>query len=295
MWQLLLAEIINGIVLGSIYGLIAVAYTMVWRVLAFINFAHGEVYMFGAFGALTFTWLGLPLPLAALGGIAVGALTGVVMEKLAYKPLRQAPKINLLISAIGVSIFLQNAALLIWGPVPQPLRSPLTGPKIQLGIMRLNYHQLLIIFLTIAITILLELFVKRTIMGKAMRAAAEDMETAGLMGININRVISTTFAVGSAVGALAGILTGALFFVYPTMGALAGLKGFTASVLGGMGNLRGAFVGGLVLAISENIAAGFISSGYRDAIAMVILLVVLLFRPSGLFGHAYVTKQMQRV
>lgn len=295
MWQLLLAEIINGIVLGSIYGLIAVGYTMVWRVLAFINFAHGEVYMFGAFGALTFTWLGLPLPLAALGGIAVGALTGVVMEKLAYKPLRQAPKINLLISAIGVSIFLQNAALLIWGPVPQPLRSPLTGPKIQLGIMRLNYHQLLIIFLTIAITILLELFVKRTIMGKAMRAAAEDMETAGLMGININRVISTTFAVGSAVGALAGILTGSLFFVYPTMGALAGLKGFTASVLGGMGNLRGAFVGGLVLAISENIAAGFISSGYRDAIAMVILLVVLLFRPSGLFGHAYVTKQMQRV
>lgn len=292
--QLLLTEVVNGLVLGSIYGLIAVGYTMVWRVLKFINFAHGEVYMLGAFGAYALYTAGWPLVIALVGGVLIGGLTGVAMERLAYRPLRQAPVLNLLLAAVGVSVFLQHAAQLIWGAKSRPLPAPFPAGGIELANVSVTYHDISIMLIAVASMVAFERFINRTMLGKAMRAAAEDLETAELMGIDIDRVITSTFFLGSILGALAGILVAPLYFVNPRMGIMANLKGFTASVLGGMGSIRGALVGGLLLGVTENVAAGLISSGYRDAIAMVVLLVVLLVRPWGLFGHGYVTKHVER-
>ncbi|MBD8007207.1 branched-chain amino acid ABC transporter permease [Bacillus norwichensis] len=281
---MILDQLINGIVLGSIYALMAIGYTMVWNVLRFINFAHGEVYMGGAFVSLYLIILDVPIWIAYLGGVAAGALIGYFMEKLVYKKMRSAPKLNLLIAAIGIAIFLQNLAQLIWGASPERLASPFLEKNISVGGMLINQHYVYIIIVTIIVMFSMELFINRTIMGKAVQAAAQNINATELMGINANKVISITFAIGSGVGALAGILVGPVFLVYPTMGVFAGLKGFTASVMGGMGNIPGAMVAGLLLGIVESFAAGFISSGYRDAVAMIILLVILLARPQGIFG-----------
>ncbi len=281
---MILDQLINGIVLGSIYALMAIGYTMVWNVLRFINFAHGEVYMGGAFVSLYLIILDVPIWIAYLGGVAAGALIGYFMEKLVYKKMRSAPKLNLLIAAIGIAIFLQNLAQLIWGASPERLASPFLEKNISVGGMLINQHYVYIIIVTIIVMFSLELFINRTMMGKAVQAAAQNINATELMGINANKVISITFAIGSGVGALAGILVGPVFLVYPTMGVFAGLKGFTASVMGGMGNIPGAMVAGLLLGIVESFAAGFISSGYRDAVGMIILLVILLARPQGIFG-----------
>ncbi|PIC57987.1 branched-chain amino acid ABC transporter permease [Sporosarcina sp. P12(2017)] len=283
-------QLINGIVLGSVYALMAIGYTMVWNVLRFINFAHGEVYMGGAFVALTTMYLGAPVWLAYSCGMLSGALLGYLMEKLVYKKMRTAPKLNLLIAAIGIAIVLQNSAQLIWGASPERLASPFLSNNINIGGMMVNQHYIFIIIVTIIVMFLLEFFMNRTLMGKAVQAASQNIQATELMGINANKVISITFAIGSGVGALAGILVGPVFLVYPTMGVFAGLKGFTASVMGGMGNIPGAMVAGLMLGVLESFAAGFISSGYRDAVAMVILLVILLLRPQGIFGKVVAEK-----
>ncbi|MFC5588928.1 branched-chain amino acid ABC transporter permease [Sporosarcina soli] len=283
-------QLINGIVLGSVYALMAIGYTMVWNVLRFINFAHGEVYMGGAFVAITLMYLGAPIWVAYTCGMLAGALLGYLMEKLVYKKMRNAPKLNLLIAAIGIAILLQNLAQLIWGASPERLASPFLTDNINIGGMMINQHYIFIIIVTIVVMILLEVFINRTLMGKAVQAASQNIQATELMGINANKVISITFAIGSAVGALAGILVGPVFLVYPTMGVFAGLKGFTASVMGGMGNIPGAMVAGLMLGVLESFAAGFISSGYRDAVAMVILLVILLARPQGIFGKVVAEK-----
>lgn len=289
-----LAQLANGVVLGSIYALMAIGYTMVWNVLAFINWAHGEVYMMAAFVTVTLYGAGVSLLPAALLGVAGGTLTGVLMERIAYRPMRQAPKLNLLIGALGISIFLRNAAQLVWGPSPRRLPSPLLDRGLDIGVIHVSLQQVLILAVGVLAMALLQLFVRRTTLGRAMRAAAEDMETASLMGINTERVIVATFAIGSTLGGVAGVLIAPLYLVYPTMGVLAGLKGFTASVLGGMGSVTGAMVAGLVLGIAESLGAGFISSGYRDAVAMVVLLLVLLVRPEGLFGHGVLSQARQR-
>lgn len=291
---MLLAQLANGVVLGSIYALMAIGYTMVWNVLAFINWAHGEVYMMAAFITVTLYGFGLPLLLAALLGVLGGALTGVLMERVAYRPMRHAPKLNLLIAALGVSIFLRNAAQLVWGPSSRRLPSPLLDRGIDLGPLHVSLHQVLILVVGVVLMAVLQLFIRRSTLGRAMRAAAQDMETAALMGINTERVIVATFAIGSAMGGVAGVLIAPLYLVYPTMGVLAGLKGFTASVLGGMGSVTGAMVAGLLLGVAESLGAGFVSSGYRDAVAMVVLLVVLLVRPEGLFGHGVVSQARER-
>ncbi|GIN21731.1 MAG TPA: branched-chain amino acid ABC transporter permease [Bacillus bacterium] len=281
---MILDQLINGIVLGSIYALMAIGYTMVWNVLRFINFAHGEVYMGGAFVSLYLIILDVPVWIAYVGGVVAGALIGYLMEKLVYKKMRSAPKLNLLIAAIGIAILLQNLAQLIWGASPERLASPFLDKNIIVGGMLINQHYIYIIIVTIIVMFALELFINRTLMGKAVQAAAQNINATELMGINANKVISITFAIGSGVGALAGILVGPVFLVYPTMGVFAGLKGFTASVMGGMGNVPGAMIAGIILGIVESFAAGFISSGYRDAVAMIILLVILLARPQGIFG-----------
>ena len=284
-WQLLSAQLLNGLVLGSIYALIALGYTMVWNILEFINFAQGEVYMIGAFVGLTVVVSGAPLIVGFIAGAAAAALLGVLIERLAYRPLRGTPKINLLISAIGVSIILQNSAQLIWGARPKVFPSPFLDASFQIAGININFQQIFIIGTALLLMVGLQLWIKHSMMGKALRGSAQDMEAAQLMGIPTNRIVSLTFAVGSALGAIAGILIGPLYLVYPTMGSLAGLKAFTAAVLGGIGNIAGALVGGLLLGTIESLAAAYVSSGYRDAIAFGVLILVLLFRPWGLLGR----------
>jgi branched-chain amino acid transport system permease protein len=283
-WQLLSAQLLNGIVLGSIYALIALGYTMVWNILEFINFAHGDVYMIGAFVGLTTVLAGAPLLVGFIAGAAAAALLGVLIERLAYRPLRGTPKINLLISAIGVSIVLQNVAQVIWGARPRVFPSPFLDSSILVAGINVNYQQIFIVALALILMVGLQLWIKNSMMGKALRGSAQDLEAAQLMGIPTNRVVSLTFAIGSALGAIAGILIGPLFLVYPTMGALAGLKAFTAAVLGGIGNIAGAMLGGILLGSIESLAAAYLSSGYRDAISFSLLILVLLFRPWGLLG-----------
>lgn len=278
-------QLLNGIVLGSVYALMAIGYTMVWNVLRFINFAHGEVYMGGAFVALYLSMINVPIWIAYLGGVIAGALIGYLMEKSVYRHMRSDPKLNLLIVAIGISILLQNLAQFIFGASPERLHSPFLADSIEVSGILINQHYIFIIIISIIVMGLLEVFINRTLIGKAVQAAAQNIEATELMGINANKVISITFAVGSSVGAIAGILVGPIFLVYPTMGVFAGLKGFTASVMGGMGNIPGALIAGLLLGILESFATGFISSGYRDAVAMVILLFILLVRPQGIFGR----------
>lgn len=281
---MLLDQLVNGIVLGSVYALMAIGYTMVWNVLRFINFAHGEVYMGGAFAALYLSYLDMPIWIAYAGGVLAGALLGYLMEKIVYKHMRSAPKLNLLIAAIGIAILLQNLAQLAFGASPKRLTSSFISESVDIGGVLINQHYVFIIIVAVIVMGLLELFINRTLMGKAVQAASQNIEATELMGINANKVISITFAIGSAVGAIAGILVGPIFLVYPTMGVFAGLKGFTASVMGGMGNIPGALIAGLTLGIVESFATGFISSGYRDTVAMVILLLILLVRPQGIFG-----------
>ena len=285
-WQLLSEQLLNGLVLGSVYALVALGYTMVWNILEFINFAHGEVYMIGAFVAVTAVTAGVPLPFAFVAGMLAAALLGVLIERLAYRPLRGTPKINLLISAIGVSIIFQNLAQVVWGARPRVFPSPFLDYSLKVGGISINYQQIFIVGLSLLLMVALQIWIRNSMMGKALRGAAQDLEAAQLMGIPTNQIVALTFAIGSALGAAAGILIGPLYLVYPTMGSLAGLKAFTAAVLGGIGSVVGAMAGGLLLGTIESLAAFYISSGYRDAISFSVLILVLLFRPWGLFGRA---------
>lgn len=279
-------QLMNGLILGSTYALIALGYTMVYGIIELINFAHGEIYMFGAFaGLILVTVLKLPFFLAFFLAMALGALLGITVEFLAYRPLRQSSRLAALISAIGASIFLSNLALLIMGPKPQNFPSPF-GPKVyQTSLFIISQVEIIVLVSSILLMIGLTVFVQKTKIGKAMRATAQDRDTASLMGININRIITITFAIGSALGAAAGVMVGIYFrTVTPTMGLMPGLKGFVAAVLGGIGNIPGAMLGGILLGIAEVMGAAFISSQYRDAVAFALLIIVLLFKPSGLLG-----------
>lgn len=282
----MLQQLVNGLTLGSTYGLIALGYTMVYGVLRLINFAHGEVYMIGAFVGLFATQVsGLPFPLVLLVSMAASALVGVIIEKIAYRPLRKAPRQAALISAIGMSIFLQNLALALMGPQTRPFPVPFEVRQFSIGPMRFNSFDTFILLTCIGLMIGLQLLVHKTKIGKAMRATALDKDAASLMGINVNRVIAFTFAVGSALAAAAGILVGMNFnAVEPVMGMMPGLKGFVAAVLGGIGSIPGAMVGGVLLGMAEVMGVALLRSEWRDAIAFGILAVVLLLKPSGIFG-----------
>lgn len=279
-------QLINGIILGSTYALIALGYTMVYGIIELINFAHGEIYMFGAFtGMILMTRFNLPFPAALLLAMVTAALMGVTVEYVAYRPLRRSPRLAALISAIGASIFLQNLALLLWGSRPQNFPSPFKIKVYQSSYFSISQLEIIILVISFLLMVGLSFFIKNTRTGKAMRATAQDRDTASLMGININRIITITFAIGSALGAAAGVLVGIYFrTVNPMMGVMPGLKGFVAAVLGGIGSIPGAMLGGLLLGIAEVAGVAYISSQYRDAIAFAILIIVLLFKPSGLVG-----------
>lgn len=284
---MLVQQLINGLLLGSTYALIALGYTMVYGVLELINFAHGEIYMIGAFaGLFLVTAYNLPFTLAFLLAMAVAAVAGMLIEFTAYRPLRRSSRLAVLISAIGMSIFLQNAALWRWGAATRAFLPPFEVTMYDLGFARISTLQVLVLVVSLLMMIGLHILVRKTRVGKAMRAVAQDKETAALMGVDVNRTISYTFAVGSALGAAAGVLVGMLFnAVYPMMGLMPGLKAFTAAVLGGIGNIPGAMVGGMTLGLAEVFGVAFLRSEWRDAIAFTILIIVLFFKPSGIMGR----------
>ncbi|WP_295591109.1 branched-chain amino acid ABC transporter permease [uncultured Lamprocystis sp.] len=300
--DVLLQQLINGLILGSLYALVALGYTMVYGILELINFAHGEIVMVGAMVSVSvlaaLTAAGVPvalaLPLALAAAVVVCVVTGVLVERVAYRPLRNAPRLAPLITAIGVSIVLQNLAMIFWG------RQYLSVPPVievqvydVLGATVSNVQ--ILIFVVAALTMGgLLLLVNRTRLGRAMRATAQNREVAGLMGVDVNRVIAATFIVGSALAAVAGLLIASYYGIaHYNMGFILGLKAFSAAVLGGIGNIPGALLGGLLLGVIESLGAGyigdltggFLGSHYQDIFAFLILILVLTFRPSGLLGE----------
>ena len=299
--QQLPQQLVNGLTLGGIYSLIAIGYTMVYGILGMLNFAHGEIYMIGGF---TGWWvlhllsrnnvpiLNAVLVIALIIVIAMGAtsLLGILIERFAYRPLRKAPRMNLLLSALGVSIFLQNTILTFQGAkarvfhvsslIPQSLR------VFHIGDVVISFARLLVIAVSFLLMALLTLMIKRTKAGKAMRATAQDIEAATFMGVDVDRIIVLVFIIGSALGGAAGALVGLLFTqVDYYVGFQAGLKGFTAAVLGGIGSIPGAMIGGILLGLAESLAVTFFPTAYKDVVAFLILITVLIIRPWGLMGE----------
>jgi branched-chain amino acid transport system permease protein len=300
--DIFLQQIINGLVQGSIYALVALGYTMVYGIMGLINFAHGEVVMIGTLVTITVAGsllkAGMPVALAGLGGMMAAVLVcmalGWALERVAYRPLRNAPRLTPLITAIGMSIVLQNLAMMIWGR--NYLTFPSLLPKMDFEFAGANFTMIQIIIVLVSAATMggLLLLVYRTKLGMAMRATAQNPAVASLMGVNINRVIAAAFVIGSALGAVAGVMVGTYYEIaHYQMGFMLGLKAFTAAVLGGIGNLAGAMLGGILLGIIEALGAGyigdltggFLGSHYQDIFAFVVLIVVLMFKPSGLFGE----------
>lgn len=281
-----LQQIINGLSLGAIYALIALGYTMVYGIIKLINFAHGDIYMIGAFiGLYCGTNLGLPLIPTLLISMVGSAFAGVIIEKVAYKPLRNSPKITLLITAIGISLLLENGMRLIVGSTPKAFPKLLENEVIKIGALSIETSKILMLVVSIILVLLLQFIVFKTKVGKAMRAASYDIEAASLMGINVNNTISMTFAIGSALAGAAGVLVSLAFTVVePYMGMIPGLKAFIAAVLGGIGSIPGALVGGLLIGLTETMTKGYISTILSDAIVFGILIIILLVKPSGLLG-----------
>ncbi len=280
-----LSYLISGISLGSVYAIIALGYTMVYGIAKMLNFAHGDVIMVGGYiSLLAMNSLGLPNFLAVILAMAVCTVLGVLIEGLAYKPLRSAPSLAVLITAIGVSYFLQNSALLIWGANPK-VYPPILEGALNISELSIPYVSLLTVGVCLVIMIGLTVFTSKSKMGKAMRACSEDKAAAQLMGINVNMTISITFAIGSALAAVAGVLLCSSFpSLMPTTGSMPGIKAFTAAVFGGIGSIPGAFLGGILLGIIESFAKAYISTQLANSIVFAVLIIVLLVRPAGLLG-----------
>jgi branched-chain amino acid transport system permease protein len=298
-------ELVNGLTTGSLYALIALGFSMVYGVLKLLNFAHGDLYMVGAFiGYFVIQWFGgptkltIPVPLLVvimfvLAAVIVGGL-GVVIERFAYRPLRNAPRIAPLITAIGISFFLENSALLLFGGQIRVYNTPdfiSFSSGIQIGSVSIDAVQLMVLALGLVLMVGLRQLVSRTSLGKQMRAVAVDREAAEMLGINVNYIIAATFFLGSALAGVAGVMAGLLFNqVTNTIGFIAGLKAFTAAVVGGIGSIPGAMLGGLLIGIAESFITGYVSSVYTNLLVFAILIVVMLVRPSGLLGQAQLQK-----
>ncbi len=280
--------LITGISLGSIYAIIALGYTMVYGIAKMLNFAHGDVIMVGGYMSFCATaYLGWSPFMGILLAIVVCTALGVVVERLAYKPLRNAPALAVLITAIGVSYFLQNAALLLWTSNPKTFTSVVGDGSVQLGTLQIPYVTVVTILVCLIIMIGLTLFTNKTKMGTAMRAVSEDKGAAQLMGINVNTTISITFAIGSGLAAIAGVLLCSAYpMLTPTTGSMPGIKAFTAAVFGGIGSIPGAMLGGILLGIIEIFSKAYISMELSDAIVFAVLIIVLLVKPSGLLGKS---------
>lgn len=286
--MIFLSNLINGISLGSVYAIIALGYTMVYGIAKMLNFAHGDVIMIGAYISFcVMTYLNLPPIVAVAAATVVCTVLGILIERLAYKPLRRASSLAVLITAIGVSYFLQNVALLVWGSAPKAFSSIVAVESISLfdGKLIIAPETVVTVAIGIVVMIALTIFTKKSKMGKAMRAVSEDKDAAELMGINVNVTISATFAIGSALAAIAGVLLCSAYPVLvPTTGSMPGIKAFTAAVFGGIGSIPGAMLGGVLLGIIEIFSKAYISTQLSDAIVFGVLIVVLLVKPTGLLG-----------
>ncbi len=282
----MLTNLINGISLGSVYAIIALGYTMVYGIAKMLNFAHGDVIMIGGYAAFcTATYWNWPPAFAVLFAIVVCTALGIIIEKLAYKPLREATSLAVLITAIGVSYFLQNSALLIWSSNPKSFPNMISIPSITVGSAQISGTAIVTILANIVIMIALTIFTSKTKVGKAMRAVSEDKGAAQLMGINVNQTISLTFAIGSGLAAIAGVLLCSAYpTLMPTTGAMPGIKAFTAAVFGGIGSIPGAMIGGVLLGIIEIFGKAYISTQLSDAIVFAVLIIVLIVKPTGLLG-----------
>ena len=283
-----LQYLINGVSIGAVYAIIALGYTMVYGIAKMLNFAHGDVIMVGAYMSYSVTsYLGLPTVVGIATAVIVCTLLGVLIEGLAYKPLRGVPSLAVLITAIGVSYFLQNAAQLIWGSAPKNFKSIVTMKPLVLfdGQLTITGEVIYTILASVLIMVALTLFINKSRMGKAMRAVSEDRAAAQLMGINVNQTISTTFAIGSALAAVAGVLLcSTVPTLMPTTGSMPGIRAFTAAVFGGIGSIPGAMLGGILLGIIETFSKAYLSTQFSDAIVFMVLIVILLVKPAGLLG-----------
>ena len=296
---------VNGLTLGSVYALIALGYSMVYGILKLLNFAHGDIYMMGAFAGygvlITFGGPKAPtIPVVLLVifmfvvAMVFAGILGVVIERFAYRPLRRAPRIAPLISAIGVSFFLESVALLLFGAQFRSYNTPsminvTTG--VQIGPVRVSLVRIIVIVSAVVLMVALQLLVNRTRLGRAMRATSFDMEAAAMMGVNVDRVVVATFLIGSALAGAAGVMMGLVYNrVFHFMGFVAGLKGFTAAVIGGIGSIPGAMVGGLLIGMAESFTAGYISSTFQNLIVFGLLIIFLLVRPVGFFGRSEIVK-----
>jgi len=284
---IIITQIFNGLQSGSVYALVALGYSMVYGIIMLLNFAHGDIIMVGAYLAwIMMSILGMPPAIGIVAAVVGCTLLGVLIEKAAYSPLRKAPRLSLLITAIGVSFFLENIAQLVMGAGAKQMPGIISGANLRLGNMELSFIVLVTIAVAVVVMILLTLLVRNTKMGKAMRAVSEDMEAAQLMGISLNATISFTFAVGSALAGIGAVLYSSAYpQASPTMGSMLGLKAFVAAVLGGIGSIPGAMIGGFAIGLLEALVSAAGLSFWKDGVVFAILIVVLLVKPTGIMGR----------
>ncbi|MDR1966270.1 MAG: branched-chain amino acid ABC transporter permease [Synergistaceae bacterium] len=287
-------QLVNGLAVGGIYALIAIGYTMVYGILFFVNFAHGDIYMLGTYCAFfIFGFIGVEATggvisvrqffAALLPSMLACAAIGVVLEKFAYRPIRNGSRLSAMISALGASLFLCNGAMYLFGSQTKPMPKLFAGEYFTIGGTIISYIQTAVLLVSFVLMVALHLFIRHTKLGKAIRAVSDDQRAAVLMGIDMDRVISATFAIGSALAGAAGIMVGIYYgAVYPSMGAVAGIKAFTAAILGGIGNIPGAMLGGVLLGVIESLGGAYISFGYRDAVAFFVLIITLCLMPTGI-------------
>jgi branched-chain amino acid transport system permease protein len=288
--EYIVKQLLNGLAAGSIYALIAVGYNMVYGVLELINFAHGDIYMVGTFICLSLLIGKVPVIPAILLACIGGGLIGVLIERVAYRPIRNAPRVVPMISAVGAALVLRNIAQLIWGTETKPFPEVIPTNMIDVGIAEINSLQVIILALALALTGVFALIVRKTKLGKATRSVAQDIPAARLMGIEVNKIIQFVYFAGGFFGVAGGILFSMYYAVWIGMGFLGTMKAWIACVIGGIGSLQGAFVGGLLLGVAEAFISGFVSSAYRDAISYALVMIILVVRPMGIFGRQVAEK-----
>lgn len=286
----LIKQLLNGLAAGSIYALIAVGYNMVYGILELVNFAHGDVYMFGTFIALALLLGHVPVILAVLLACIAGGLIGVLVERVAYRPVRNAPRVVPMISAVAAALVLRNVAQLIWGTETMPFPELLPTRMVQIGEIEFNSLQVIILAIALSLTAVFALIVRRTKLGKATRSVAQDIPASKLMGIEVNRIIQFVYFAGGFFGVAAGILFSMYYAIWIGMGFLGTMRAWIACIIGGIGSLQGAFVGGLLLGVFEALMSGFVSSAYRDAFTYGLVMIILIVRPMGIFGRQVAEK-----
>jgi branched-chain amino acid transport system permease protein len=284
-------QLVNGLATGSIYALLAVGYSMVYGLLEMINFAHGDLYMFGSFIALTLLLLGLPLPLVLVLACLFGGFLGIIVERTCYRPVRNAPRIVPMITALGAALVLRSVAQIIWGAQPRPFPLELPTGVISLGPIQIPTVPLIVFGVSLLLMLTFSFLVQKTKLGLAIRSVSQDIPVARYMGIHVNGIIMLVYFLGSFLGVASGILFGAYYnTISINMGFVGTLKAWTAAIIGGIGHIQGAFIGGLMLGVFEALIAGFISSQYEDAITFILLILILIFKPTGLFGRQITKK-----